>query len=645
MATVTKWTPFGVALDITATGGTVTRISATQFTVKINASWETYYSGAQTKYGMVASSGGSSVTLKTFSNTAADNGSGSFTGTYSISGNGSATKTITVTFRNFNDDNGDSATKSVSFNVTVPAWTSYKVTYNANGGSGAPGSQTKWKDQTLALSTVKPTKTGHSFLGWSTSSTATSATYAAGANYTSNTAVTLYAVWKANTYVVKYNANGGTGAPGNQTKTYGKSLTLSTVKPTRTNYIFKGWSTSASSTTVAYASGATYTNNAAATLYAVWELGYFKPRISNVSISRCDSNGAASDEGRNAAISFAWETDKTVSSISIQWKPSSGTTWSNTTVAASGTSGTVNTVFGSNSLSTETTYDIRVSVSDSGGSSYANTTLVSIHVVFDVLSGGKGISFGKTAELEDVAEFEYAAKFNGDVYGNAVGMNRLPEILANSDFNNYLKPGCYGVYTDANSETIANIPVNRAGRLEVWSSTADGNPGEHLLYLRQRYIPYTLSNPTWERDIRRSKEDVWEFGKWFRTSLSRGGQKMLWGSEYDNGWYMRDDHTFELADSVAEQPNGIVLVFCYYGGASDTNKNYKSFFIPKYMVGSTATEHTFTLSESLFTYVGTKRLYINNTTISGHADNTATGTKNGITYANNKFVLRYVIGV
>ena len=63
MATVSKWTPFGVALDITATAATVTRTSATQFTVKINASWETYYSGAQTNYGMTTSSGGATVTI------------------------------------------------------------------------------------------------------------------------------------------------------------------------------------------------------------------------------------------------------------------------------------------------------------------------------------------------------------------------------------------------------------------------------------------------------------------------------------------------------------------------------------------------------------------------------------------------------
>ena len=72
-------------------------------------------------------------------------------------------------------------------------------------------------------------------------------------------------------YTVSYNANGGNGAPGNQTKWYNETLTLSTTKPTRTNYTFKGWATSSTSTTVAYSPGATYTGNAALTLYAIWQ--------------------------------------------------------------------------------------------------------------------------------------------------------------------------------------------------------------------------------------------------------------------------------------------------------------------------------------------------------------------------------------
>ena len=139
--------------------------------------------------------------------------------------------------------------------ATVPTPT-YAVKYNANGGSGAPSSQTKTYGKTLKLSSTKPTRTGYTFQGWGTSSTDTSVNYAAGANYTSNAAVTLYAIWKVNTYTVTYNANGGTGAPSNQTKTYGVNLTLSSTRPTRTDYTFLGWGTSESSTTVEYSPGA-----------------------------------------------------------------------------------------------------------------------------------------------------------------------------------------------------------------------------------------------------------------------------------------------------------------------------------------------------------------------------------------------------
>ena len=397
MATVSKWTPFGVALDVTATAGTITRTSATQFTVKINVSWETYYSGAQTNYGMTATSGGTTYTISKFDGTKRSSGSGSFTGTYSISGNGSATKTVSVTFKNFNTDNDDSATKNVSFSVSVPAWTSYKITFNANGGSGAPSAQTKWKDQTLTLSSTKPTRTGYSFLGWSTSSTATTATYSAGGSYTSNSASTLYAVWKANTYTVKYNANGGSGAPSDQTKTYGQTLTLSTTKPTRANYNFKGWGTSASATTVAYAAGGSYTKNAAVTLYAIWELAYTKPTISSFSVSRCDSSGASSDQGTYAVVKFSWSTYKTISSIKIEWSEESSGVLGSNAVSASGTSGSVNEIV-AGSLDIEKSYEFCITVTDSGGTTERYATISGQAFFIDFLKGGGGTSIGKPAE-------------------------------------------------------------------------------------------------------------------------------------------------------------------------------------------------------------------------------------------------------
>ncbi len=75
----------------------------------------------------------------------------------------------------------------------------YKVTYNANGGSGAPASQIKYYKNALTLSSTRPTRAGCTFLGWAASSTATTATYQPGATYSTDKAVTLYAVWKVNT--------------------------------------------------------------------------------------------------------------------------------------------------------------------------------------------------------------------------------------------------------------------------------------------------------------------------------------------------------------------------------------------------------------------------------------------------------------
>ena len=80
-----------------------------------------------------------------------------------------------------------------SMSYTVPALASYKVIYNSNGGSGAPSAQTKYYGKTLTLSSTKPTRTGYTFKGWATSASG-SVTYASGASYASNSALTLYAV-------------------------------------------------------------------------------------------------------------------------------------------------------------------------------------------------------------------------------------------------------------------------------------------------------------------------------------------------------------------------------------------------------------------------------------------------------------------
>lgn len=159
------------------------------------------------------------------------------------------------------------------FQSTAPS--QYTITFNANGGTGAPANQTKTHNTALTLSTTKPTRTNYTFLGWATTSTATTAAYTAGGTYpaANNANATLYAVWQSGQYTISFNANGGSGAPANQTKVHDTALTLSNSKPTRTGYNFLGWSTSSTATTATYTAGGTYpaNSNANATLYAVWQ--------------------------------------------------------------------------------------------------------------------------------------------------------------------------------------------------------------------------------------------------------------------------------------------------------------------------------------------------------------------------------------
>ena len=164
----------------------------------------------------------------------------------------------------------------------------FTLHYDANGGSGAPSDATYTSSSstyTAKVSSVKPTRDGHAFLGWSKSSTAATATYQSGANITlSPGTTTLYAVWqevKQDWFAyLYYNANGGSGAPSTQSDSINaaspsgsKTFTISSAKPTKSGFDFKGWSENSAATTPSYQPGGTISvpYDSAKTLYAVWQ--------------------------------------------------------------------------------------------------------------------------------------------------------------------------------------------------------------------------------------------------------------------------------------------------------------------------------------------------------------------------------------
>ena len=133
-------------------------------------------------------------------------------------GSGTVPKGATITFIGYQADYSwqkyNYIVKSTSFNGNYQCWTdikpfppgTYTVTYDANGGSGAPSAQTVNIGSTVTLSTTIPTRFGYAFRGWDNSGSECTP----GASYLFNANVTLKANWVQGTLSTT-TATSGTG--------------------------------------------------------------------------------------------------------------------------------------------------------------------------------------------------------------------------------------------------------------------------------------------------------------------------------------------------------------------------------------------------------------------------------------------------
>ncbi|MBE6522191.1 MAG: hypothetical protein E7Z62_03575 [Thermoplasmata archaeon] len=117
-----------------------------------------------------------------------------------------ATSSYTYEFGSWSSTSGTiTANKTITCTFTRTAATTLYTCYlyyDANGGSGAPSTQSYTGSSTsshsFTISSTAPTRSGYTFLGWSTSSSASTASYSGGSSIsvTYNGSKTLYAVWQ-----------------------------------------------------------------------------------------------------------------------------------------------------------------------------------------------------------------------------------------------------------------------------------------------------------------------------------------------------------------------------------------------------------------------------------------------------------------
>lgn len=382
------------------------------------------------------------------------------------------TATLTYTLQYISDYAADASSRA--YTIKINGSTVASGSYNIDGVTGT---------KTVKTGTVTITK------GTSAKSIAFSVSFDFKLTWSGNYAGTLSAsgsisVAAKTSYTVKYNANGGSGAPSAQTKWHDTALTLSTTKPTRSGYTFKGWATSSTATSATYSAGGSYTANAAATLYAVWATNYTQPKISGMSVARCNSAGTADANGTYCRVKFNWSSSKSVTSVQIKFTT---TALQTVTVSASGTSGSVNQVIGGGALSTANMYVITAYVGDGTKTVNASRTLPGAVIPLSVKKNA-AIAFGRRATTDGYAEFGFHGKFdsNKKIFG-VTTTGTIKEALNPQDSSGNTVLG-YGNYSTKSGNTYIYGRDVYIGA----SNTADGSTTYKPYYSRGDTISVTL---------------------------------------------------------------------------------------------------------------------------------------------------------
>ena len=155
-------------------------------------------------------------------------------------------------------------------NATPTPIPQYVISFNANGGTGTMAAQGFVSDVPQSLISNTFIKSGAVFKGWATSSTG-SIVYTNNQSIRTTSNQILYAVWEDIVqYVIRFNANGGTGTMADQIfePSMGQRININTL--TKSGAVFKGWATSPAGA-VSFTDNQWMIAGSSQTLYAVWE--------------------------------------------------------------------------------------------------------------------------------------------------------------------------------------------------------------------------------------------------------------------------------------------------------------------------------------------------------------------------------------
>ena len=462
-----------LAVTLNANGGSVSpaSVSATRTTAYSFSKWNTKADGSGTNY-----SPGASITISANTTLYAIWTSSTTTGAVTLPTPSRTGYTFDGWFTAASGGTrvgGGGSSYTPSAVITLYAhWTAYTyaVTYNKNTTdtvSNLPSAQTKTYGVDLTLSSTKPTRTGYTFAGWATSASGAVA-YAAGAKYTANAAVTLYAVWTANKATLSSvtssveigKTNGGTASWNIPNSAYTYKLELSLSGATTVSYtiaantgsktftIPNSWLSALSNTTSATATATLTTYSGSTSLgtstktFTVTVASGVKPTISSFTASHYAANATVSGWGTytqgysqaNLSVSATAGTGASISSIAFSG-PGVNQTGTSTTVRSA--------VFDSSGSKTFT-----VTVTDSRGRSASATVSVTVYPYASPTVSS--IAVGR-AKADGTADNGAGTYLSATPYYTISSVNGKNSITAQT-----LAYRLHGTSTNLGSKTCAN---------------------------------------------------------------------------------------------------------------------------------------------------------------------------------------------
>ena len=156
----------------------------------------------------------------------------------------------------------------------------------------------------------------------------------------------------------------------------------------------------------------------ASTTRTIDVIAYAAPKISTFTALRANVAGDADENGTRAQarinFSVASVNSKNSKSYLLEFRKKGAEQW---TQAATGSVYSYNSsMLLTDTIDTDASYDLRLSVSDYFGTVTANTEIATAFTLMDFNASGKGVAFGKVSELSNGLEVDMDASFYRNIY-------------------------------------------------------------------------------------------------------------------------------------------------------------------------------------------------------------------------------------